>query len=116
MAAWTLLVVIVISSVSLWTPWLRVCAGTAACRPLQLSDPPIVLTGLLVVIMVFPSLKRLKFGGFEMEQLEQRPEGLMPGQAVEELMGTRAKNEEYVRTIEGEESQGGSTERAASGK
>jgi hypothetical protein len=65
-------VLIAITLVSLWTTHLRVCVtGEAAttCRPLELTDPPIVLTVLLVLGLAFPDIKTLKLpGGFELER------------------------------------------------
>lgn len=103
LSAGILLAIIVVSFVSLWTPWLRVCTAPNTCRPLQLQDPPVVLSGLLVALLIFPDPKRVKLGGFEVEQHEK-------AQPSELLLGTRAKVDSYNETIEGTEDRRGTSE------
>lgn len=57
-----------VSWVSSLTSHLRVC-DTVACRPLEPTDAPIVLTVLLAAGLMLPDLKRFKIGpdGIEAE-------------------------------------------------
>lgn len=104
-------VLVLVTAVSLWTPYLRVCSGegvSTSCRPLQLQDPPILLVVLLAFGVVSPDIKRFKFAGFEFE----RRDTIKPGRDLEpEAERSELKFEQFVKAItEGEESQHGSPE------
>lgn len=66
----TLVVTAAVSWTSTLTPYLRVCDTAGLCRPLELTDAPIILTVLLAGGLMFPDISRFKVGveGVEVEK------------------------------------------------
>lgn len=68
-AAAVLAALIVITSISAFTGALRVCEDTT-CRPLSLTDPPVILGILLALGFLLPDVQTLRIGadGVEIEK------------------------------------------------
>lgn len=89
-----------VTSVSLWAPHLRVCAtdgGEPTCRPVELTDAPVVLGALFVFLLILPGIKSLKLpGGIEYEKAEviARDEDL-----TQQQKQVDRKGDEYLRSL-----------------
>jgi hypothetical protein len=107
LASALLAALVILTFISLLTPYVRVCtveAPAPTCRPLELADPPVLLAVLLVLVIVFPDIKTLELpGGLKFERNVIQPGEDLP--ARRETVDQKAS--EFERSLGREGGQNG---------